>query len=136
MISGKVHPHPRRKVNAITGKPRVDLTVSSIFEPNRTLAITAVVDTGNTVHMTLRPEHIRQLALPRQTDRRAVLADGSAVYFPAYAGAILWDGQNRIIPIFEADTEPLLGMAMLWGSRLVIDAWEDGDVAIEAVQPP
>lgn len=136
MISGKVHPHPRREVNAITGKPRVNLTVSNIVEPDRTLAITAVVDTGNTAHLTLRPEHIRQLALPHRGRRRATLSDGSVGRFPVYAGAILWNGQNRIIPIFEADTEPLLGMAMLWGSRLVIDAWEDGDVAIEAVQPP
>lgn len=134
MISGKVHPTP--KVNAITGIPRVNLTVSNILEPDRTLAITAIVDTAFTAHLTLQPEHIRQLALPQRDKQVAVLADGSVGHFPTYAGAILWDGQNRIIPIFEADTEPLLGMAMLWGSRLVIDAWEDGNVAIEAVQPP
>ena len=133
MISGKVH---RLDVEIITGEPRVNLTVSNIIEPERTLTISAIVDTGNAFHLTLPPYHIRQLALPRQTDRRATLADGSAVYFPAYAGAILWDGQNRAIPILESDSEPLLGMAMLWGSRLVIDAWEDGDVAIEAAQPP
>lgn len=134
MISGKVH--PVRDVTVITGKPRVNLTVSNILDPERTLAITAVVDTGNTVHLTLQSDHIRQLALPLWTERRAALADGSVGRFPVYVGAILWDGQNRIIPIFESDSEPLLGMAMLWGSRLVIDAWEDGDVAIEAVQPP
>lgn len=134
MISGKVH--PVRDVKIITGIPRVNLTVSNIIEPERTLAITAAVDTGNTAHLTLRPEQIRQLALPLRTVRRATLSDGSVGRFPVYVGAILWNGQNRIIPIFEADTEPLLGMAMLWGSRLVIDAWEDGDVAIEAVQPP
>ena len=136
MISGKVHPHPRREVNAITGKPRVNLTVSNIVEPDRTLAITAVVDTGNTVHLTLQPEQIRQLALPLLTEQEAVLANGAVERFPVYAGVVLWNGQNRTIPIFESDSEPLLGMAMLWGSRLVIDAWEDGDVAIEAVQPP
>ena len=133
MISGKVH---RLNVDIVTGEPRVNLTVSNIFEPERTLTISAIVDTGNAFHLTLPPEHIRQLALPRQGYRIAGLADGSAVHFPAYAGAVLWDDQNRAILIIESDSEPLLGMAMLWGSRLVIDAWEDGDVAIEAVQPP
>ena len=114
----------------------MNLTVSNILEPDRTLAITAVVDTGNTVHLTMMPEHVRQLGLPQWGEQWAVLADGSAELFQVYAGAILWDGQNRAIPILESDSEPLLGMAMLWGSRLVIDAWEDGDVAIEAVQPP
>lgn len=133
MISGKVH---RLNVDIITGEPRVNLTVSNIFEPERTLTISAIVDTGNAFHLTLPPEHIRQLALPQQNERRAVLADGSVGRFPVYVGAVSWDGQNRAIFIIESDSEPLLGMAMLWGSRLVIDAWEDGDVAIEAVQPP
>lgn len=133
MINGKVH---RLNVDIVTGEPRVNLTVSNIFEPDRTLAISAIVDTGNAFHLTLPPERIRQLDLPRQGYRIAGLADGSAVHLPAYAGAVLWDDQNRAILIIESDTEPLLGMAMLWGSRLVIDAWEDGDVAIEAVQPP
>lgn len=133
MISGKVH---RLNMDITTGEPRVNLTVSNIFEPNRTLAITAVVDTGNTVHLTMMPEHVRQLDLPQWGEQWAVLADGSAELFPVYVGAVSWDGQNRAIPILESTSEPLLGMAMLWGSRLVIDAWEDGDVAIESVQPP
>ena len=104
MISGKVH--PVRDVTVITGKPRVNLTVSNILEPDRTLAITAVVDTGNTVHLTLQPEHISQLALPLWTERRAALADGSVGRFPVYVGAILWDGQNRIIPYIPISRMP------------------------------
>lgn len=41
-----------------------------------------------------------------------------------YTGTVIWDGQYREIDIAESETEPLLGMALLYGYRLQIDATE------------
>ena len=44
-----------------------------------------------------------------------------------------WDGQYHEIDIVESETEPLLGMAMLYGYRLQVDTVEGGIVKIEAL---
>jgi hypothetical protein len=46
---------------------------------------------------------------------------------------VIWDGQYRTIDIAESETEPLLGMAMLYGYRLQVDAVEGGIVKIEVL---
>jgi len=50
---------------------------------------------------------------------------------------VIWDGQYRSIDIAEdiaeSETEPLLGMAMLYGYRLQIDTLEGGTVKIESL---
>ena len=39
------------------------------------------------------------------------------------------------MPVFASGDEPLLGMAPLWGSRLIVEAWDGGDVTIEEAPP-
>ena len=38
--------------------------------------------------------------------------------------------QQRLIPIYSMDSDPLAGMALLWNSRLTIDVIPDGMVTI------
>jgi predicted aspartyl protease len=59
------------------------------------------------------------------------LGDGSQTLFDMYAGTIIWDGQYRSIDIAQSETEPLLGMVMLYGYRLQVDTIEGGTVKIE-----
>ena len=117
----------------ITGAARVSITVADIADPARTISVSAVVDTAFTAHLTLPDTLIKELGLTQRGEQPAVLASGEVRHFAVYAGLTFWNGQNRLIPIFEADSAPLLGMAMLWGSRLIVDAWEGGDVTIEGV---
>ncbi|MYE55137.1 MAG: clan AA aspartic protease [Chloroflexi bacterium] len=130
MIKGSVHSWGD---SPITGAPRVSITVVNISEPNRTLTVNAIVDTAFTAHLTLPLASIEKLGLLSRGKQPAVLANGMVGDFPVYAGLVSWDGHRRLIPIFESDSEPLLGMAMLWGSRLIVDAWEGGDVVIKEV---
>jgi hypothetical protein len=44
---------------------------------------------------------------------------------------VIWDGQYREIYIAESETEPLIGMALLYGYRLQVDTIEGGIVKIE-----
>ena len=133
MIKGTVHSW---EDSPITGAPRVSITVANITERHRTLTLSAVVDTAFTGYLTLPLDSIRELGLVLRGTQPAVLANGTVGQFSVYAGVMSWNGQERLTIIFESDSDPLLGMAMLWGSRLTMDAQEGGEVTIEALSPP
>ena len=132
MIKGAVHSWEE---SPITGAPRVSITVANITERRRTLTLSAVVDTAFTGYLTLPLDSNRELGLVLRGTQPAVLANGTVGQFSVYAGMVTWNGQERLTVIFESDSDPLIGMAMLWGSRLTVDAQEDGDVVIEGLPP-
>lgn len=82
--------------------------------------VDAVVDTGYNGFLTLPPHFITALGLSRQGRGRATLANGSEDIFDIYDVTVLWDGQPREIETDEADTTPLVGMALLNGYDLHI----------------
>jgi predicted aspartyl protease len=61
------------------------------------------------------------------------LGDGSEVSFEVYAARVIWDGEYRDIPVNEAETDPLVGMSLLYGYDLRIQAIEGGDVTINSL---
>lgn len=90
-----------------------------------------LIDTGYSGHLTLPRQMITTLGLPFLTTGSAVLADGSTVKFSIYEAAVLWDGQAQLLEVDEADTEPLLGMAMLEYHDLHIHVADGGRVTVE-----
>lgn len=134
MISGKVHAQgePPRLV---TGKAIVSVTVGHMTDDDRTVTVDAVVDTGATTFLTLPPETVRTLDFHYVGERPAELATGEVTMTDTYAARVLWDGEMRTAVVHEASGEPLLGMALLWGNRLCLDAQPDGDVTIDKIQP-
>lgn len=110
----------------------ISLVVSN---PNRqTRLIDAVIDTGYTGFLSLPREIIVALNLPWTGVDRGTLGDGSEVTFEVYAATVIWDGQYRNIPVNEAETEPLVGMCLLYGYDLCIQAIEGGNVTIKPVE--
>jgi clan AA aspartic protease len=95
--------------------------------------INTVIDTGFDGFLSLPSETIASLGLSWTISNPATLGDGSEVLFDFYTGTVIWDGQYRTIDIAESETEPLLGMAMLYGYRLQVDNIEGGIVKIEAL---
>ena len=95
--------------------------------------IDTVIDTGFDGFLSLPSEVIVSLGLPWTISNMATLGDGSETLFDFYTGTVIWDGQCRTIDIAESETEPLLGMAMLYGYRLQVDTVEGGIVKIEAL---
>lgn len=95
--------------------------------------IDVVIDTGFDGFLSLPSQIIAQLELPWTISNRATLGDGSEVLFDFYTGMAIWDGQYRTVDIAESETEPLLGMAMLYGYRLQVDNVEGGLVEIKAL---
>jgi clan AA aspartic protease len=93
--------------------------------------VKTVIDTGFDGFLSLPSEIIARLELPWTISNPATLGDGSEVLFDFYAGIVIWDGQYRTIDIAESETEPLIGLAMLYGYRLQVDHIEGGIVKIE-----
>ncbi|WP_225913959.1 clan AA aspartic protease [Leptolyngbya ohadii] len=93
--------------------------------------IDTVIDTGFDGFLSLPSEIIIRFGLPWTISNAATLGDGSEIVFDFYTGQVIWDGQYRTIDIAASETEPLLGMAMLYGYRLQVDNIEGGRVAIE-----
>lgn len=103
-----------------------------IFGPDdRTVEIEAVVDTGFDGFLTLPAHLIKRLDLPVFGRVQAALGDGSNVPMAGFAAAVKWNDQERGILALQAEGPPLLGMAMLFGSRLLLDAEENGFVGVE-----
>ncbi len=94
--------------------------------------VQAVVDTGFTGFLTLPPSIVAALSLVRISRGRAILANGAEALFNIYRGTVLWDGQPRIVETEEAETDPLIGMSLLYGCTLQIQATDGGTVTIEA----
>lgn len=110
-----------------------EATISLVVvnENRQTKLITAVIDTGYTGFLSLPSAIITELNLSWTGIDRGTLGDGSEVTFEIYAAKVIWDGEYRDIPISEAETDPLIGMSLLYGYDLHIQAVEGGIVTIK-----
>ncbi len=95
--------------------------------------IEAIVDTGFNGFLTLPPPLIATLGLPFRGRGRAILADGSENLFDVHEVTVFWDAQPRRVAVGAADTEPLIGMALLYGHELTVQAVEGGGVSIRTL---
>lgn len=95
--------------------------------------IETVIDTGFDGSLTLPPSLIAALDLPFRRRGRAILADGSESFFDIHETTVVWDGQPRRVAVDAADTDPLVGTAMLNGYELTIQFMNKGSVFIEAL---
>ncbi|PSF35014.1 clan AA aspartic protease [Aphanothece hegewaldii CCALA 016] len=98
-----------------------------------TLPVDAVIDTGFSGFLTLPSDMISTLGLIWQGRDVGTLGNGTFCIFEVYMGFVIWDGQYREIYINESETVPLIGMQLLRGYDLRIQAIEGGIVTIEAL---
>jgi clan AA aspartic protease len=113
-----------------------EATISLVVvnENRQTKLITAVIDTGYTGFLSLPSEIITELNLSWTGIDRGTLGDGSEVTFEVYAAKVIWDGEYRDIPINEAETDPLVGISLLYGYDLHIQTVEGGSVKIKPLE--
>jgi clan AA aspartic protease len=90
-----------------------------------------VIDTGFDGTLILPPALIATLGLVWRRRGRALLADGSESLFDSYEAIVVWDGEPRRIAVDEADIDPLVGMSLLHGYELTVQAIEGGTVIIQ-----
>jgi clan AA aspartic protease len=94
------------------------------------LEVEAVIDTGFDGELTLPPGTIRRLGYTFVGSAGGILADGSEVQFDYHEGRLLWHGAVRPMAVIAAEGQPLIGMALLRGSRLSVEALPGGEVTV------
>lgn len=122
MITGVVTPFHQATIRLIVHGPT-----------GQQHAIDAVIDTGFDGTLTLPLATITALGLPWRRRGRALLADGTASVFDIYEATVVWDGRPRRVAIDAADIDPLVGMRLLNGYELNIQAVAGGQVRITAL---
>lgn len=65
--------------------------------------------------------------------RQSFFVDGSECVFNVYEAVLVWDGNFHTIPIDEADSEALIGMSLMEGYQLMVQAFEGGHVELSEV---
>jgi clan AA aspartic protease len=114
---------------------RCEATLSIAVRNNeKTQMIDTVIDTGFSGFLTLPSDVITSLGFSWEGRDDATLGDGTFCTFEVYIGLVIWDGQYREIYINESETVPLVGMQLLRGYDLRIQAIEGGLVTIEALK--
>lgn len=76
---------------------------------------------------------ITALDLPWNASDIVTLGDGSETVFDLYSVTVIWDGQLREIDVAESETEPLIGMSLLYKYQLRIEAIAGGIVSVKAL---
>lgn len=122
MISGWINEH--REIVFV-------VQVSNIANRALTAHVEVVLDTGFSEELVLPPDIVSTLGLTPQGEMPLTLADGEEQIFDFYMALISWHGQDRIVAVIEMPSERLIGMNLLWGSRLIVDAAVGGEAIIE-----
>ncbi len=109
----------------------IKVVVGRIGSPK--IAVDAVIDTGFTSFLSLPISLITDLELPWHYRDIGTLGDGSEVIFEIHKASVIWNGQDQIIDVAASDADPLVGMGLLYGFKLQIEAIEGGRVTIESL---
>ncbi len=97
------------------------------------VSVQAVVDTGFNGFLTVPINVLNALEASAAGTRRAELGDGNLVELDVYVVKVKWHNENRDVLSLQTEATPLVGMSLLWGSRVGFDAQSGGAVTIEAM---
>ncbi|NJM74935.1 MAG: clan AA aspartic protease [Acaryochloridaceae cyanobacterium RU_4_10] len=109
----------------------IKVAVGRIGSPK--VMVNAVIDTGFTSFLSLPSSMIESLELPWSCLDFGTLGDGSEAVFEMYTASVIWDGQIQIVDVAASEAEPLVGMSLLYGYDLRIQAIEGGIVSVQAL---
>jgi clan AA aspartic protease len=110
----------------------IKVAVGRVDSPK--IAVDALIDTGFTSFLSLPLSIITELDLTWHYRDVGTLGDGSEIVFELYKASVIWDGQNKLIDVVASDADPLVGMGLLYGFKLQVEAVEGCRVTIEAMR--
>ncbi len=117
----------------VTSDREIVLQLETLASDQSSVSIRAVVDTGFNGFLTLPVAVLNSLGASSAGTRRAELGDGNLVELDAYLVNVKWRDEGRQVLALEAETIPLVGMSLLWGSRVSFDAEDGGQLTIDAI---
>ena len=108
----------------------VMLTVSG--RNGATEQIDFLIDTGFYGELALSQVTIDRLnlALSDRSETTLTMADGTTSTANTYSACVLWHGRRREVEVINLEADFLLGMGLLSGSNLNVDAVPGGAVVI------
>ena len=106
------------------------LKLAIIGNRSQKIAVDAVVDTGFNGDLILPIELVLGLELIPQGYQKATLGDGTISQFRVYAGTVIWDGSRKAVEVNAATSGVLIGMGLLDGYKLEVNATLNGIVTI------
>ena len=120
-------------IGKITANREAIIELEVVGSSQKKEKVEAVVDTGFNGYLTLPNDLINYLKLQRAGSRHVTLGDGNVVVLDMYFAKVVWHGEEREVLALQADGGPLIGMSLLYGSRLVLEVMHNGDVTIESL---
>lgn len=118
----------------VTSDCKIVMPLNVRSKDGSSVSVDAIVDTGFNGHLTL-PENLLRLVHAQEDNVWTVeLGDGNTVEMNSYAIEVNWQGSNRRVVVLESESEPLLGMSMLWDHRVSFDAVDGGKVSVVALE--
>ena len=112
---------------------RIEIDIIDSAGHPRSLEVS--LDTGYTGSLSLPTEIVQWLGLPSVGQRTFELANGELFEFDVYLSTVTWHERTTDALVLRSEGSPLLGMTLLWGSRITLDAFNGGEVTIEEVEP-
>ena len=110
------------------------ITVSVMDADREPQQCEVILDTGFTGWLTLPEAEIRRLGLVKAGSYYSIIASGNQEEFDYYRTSVWWHDRLHEIEVFQSIYQPLLGMELLEGSRVSVDAWDGGNVIVEEVR--
>ncbi|MBM4031671.1 MAG: clan AA aspartic protease [Planctomycetes bacterium] len=98
--------------------------------------VVCVIDTGFDGCLCLPPEDVAALGLTLKGAQPVVLGDGSEAELLSYEVEVEWHGQLFLVSALRAESVPLVGMAMLRGSKVTMEVVTHGGVRVEPMPEP
>lgn len=123
-------------VGNVTNDREIVIPLELIASDRSPISARAVLDTGFDGHLTLPTEALNSLRVTSVGTRRAELGDGHVVEMDVFVVRVNWHDQEREVLALQAETAPLIGMSLLWGSRVVFDAQFGGTLRIDEIARP
>jgi clan AA aspartic protease len=99
-------------------------------------SLNAVVDTGFDRWIALPPYIIAALELHLERSGSGVLADGSVATFDIYEARIRWDGSTTTVSVYELDSQPLVGMSLMYGYELLLPILDGATFTLRRIVNP
>ncbi len=118
------------------------VTLTALGNNDATERIAFIIDTGLTEEAILPQEIIDRLNLPavdgddNDDSFRITLADGSTAIPSVYTTRILWHDRLREVQVVALGPDPLIGMGLLRGCNINVDAVPGGLVTITELSVP
>lgn len=116
------------------GKVNLDLepcvTLTVLGADSRSYVGDFVIDTGYSGEIILPLDIVGELNLVRGDDIFVTLGDGTTDNYATYSARIEWHDQHRDVAVTSVGSEALVGMRLLRGSNLSVDADPGGRVII------